>query len=302
MSPLPYDLDPELYYFPRRAAADVLTPNDTQKVTLIVAACYVVAIAICMVSDSPSHDQSTTTTLPYLEELLYPFKLLTVGMHEMSHAIAGVLTCASVEQITLDPHEGGSTRMRGGIPAITLPAGYLGSSFIGACLIACGFDTDASKVACLVLAFFWILTLWWARRSWIAFATIALMAALVIICWLVAHSVALRFLVLFIGVMSCFYAIWDIVDDTLARKVNTSDASEYANIIGCCGSRFWGEVDELFNCDPTLSSQAFTSPGAFWLIIACCFFVAGILVGIAAFKDDWHTQAEKADNFLGGTP
>jgi hypothetical protein len=72
------------------------------------------------------------------------------------------------------------------------------------------------------------------------------------ICWLVADSVALRFLVLFIGTMSCFYSIWDIIDvsehlgdanhqDTLQRKVNTSDASEYAAIIGCCGSRFWGE-------------------------------------------------------------
>lgn len=30
-------------------------------------------------------------------------------------------------------------------------------------------------------------------------------------------------------------------------------------------------------------------------------FAAGILVGIAAFKDDWSTQASKADNFLGGT-
>ncbi len=68
----------------------------------------------------------------------------------------GVLTCATVESISLDPDEGGSTRMRGGVPAVsgyelerltgadvpyavqlTLPAGYLGSSFIGAALIAC---------------------------------------------------------------------------------------------------------------------------------------------------------------------
>ncbi|ORY23422.1 peptidase M50B-like-domain-containing protein [Naematelia encephala] len=202
-------------------------------------------------------------------------------MHELCHALAGVLTCAHVESITLDPEQGGSTRMRGGIPAITLPAGYLGSSLIGAGLIACGFDTDASKVATLVLAFFWILTLWWARRSWVAYVTIAIMAGLVIVCWLVAHSVALRFLILFIGVMSCFYAIWDIVDDTLSRKVNTSDASEYARIVGCCGSRFWG---------------------AFWLVQASIFFAASLLVGIAAFKDDWGTQASKADNFLGGSP
>lgn len=29
-----------------------------------------------------------------------------------------VLTCARVESIQLDPYEGGSTRMRGGIPAV----------------------------------------------------------------------------------------------------------------------------------------------------------------------------------------
>jgi hypothetical protein len=55
--------------------------------------------------------------------------------------------------------------MSGGIPWLTLPAGYLGSGLIGAALIACGFDTNASKVASLVLAVFFIFTLWWARRN-----------------------------------------------------------------------------------------------------------------------------------------
>lgn len=61
--------------------------------------------------------------------------------------------------------QGGATRMSGGVPWLTLPAGYLGSSFIGAALIACGFDTNASKIACLVLAAFFLFTLWWARRE-----------------------------------------------------------------------------------------------------------------------------------------
>jgi uncharacterized membrane protein YphA (DoxX/SURF4 family) len=57
--------------------------------------------------------------------------------------------------------------MSGGVPWVTLPAGYLGSSFIGACLITCGFDTDASKVASIVLAVFFLFTLWWAKRNWL---------------------------------------------------------------------------------------------------------------------------------------
>jgi hypothetical protein len=57
--------------------------------------------------------------------------------------------------------------MSGGIQCLTLPAGYLGSSFIGACLIACGFDTNASKVASIILAVFFLITLWWARRNWL---------------------------------------------------------------------------------------------------------------------------------------
>lgn len=109
-----------------------------------------------------------------------PFTVL-----QMSHAFAGVLTCAHIHSIELDREfmfatnclssqcaqivadEGGATRMSGGVPWITLPAGYLGSSFIGACLIACGFDTDASKVASLVLAVFFLFTLWWARKNWL---------------------------------------------------------------------------------------------------------------------------------------
>jgi hypothetical protein len=57
--------------------------------------------------------------------------------------------------------------MSGGINYLTLPAGYLGSSFIGACLITCGFDTNASKVATIVLAVFFLFTLWWARKNWL---------------------------------------------------------------------------------------------------------------------------------------
>ena len=84
--------------------------------------------------------------VPYLKLIIYPFKLLTVAFHEFSHAIVGLITGAKIVSVKLDPNEGGATVMKGGISYLSLPAGYLGSSFIGAAMIACAFDIRASKV------------------------------------------------------------------------------------------------------------------------------------------------------------
>ncbi|EJF62704.1 hypothetical protein DICSQDRAFT_154520 [Dichomitus squalens LYAD-421 SS1] len=247
-----------------RDAKDSLTPNSTQRTTLIVAGVYIVVIFILW-------------HMPYLSVIIYPFKLLTVGFHEMSHALAGILTCAHIHSIELDPDEGGATRMSGGIPWITLPAGYLGSSFIGAALIACGFDTNASKVASLAMAAFFLCTLWWARKSWLPWLLILGMSGLIVLFWFVAGGVALRYFVLFVGVMSDMYVLWDVVDDTIARKVNGSDASSFAQICGCCPSQVWGVI---------------------WLIQAFAFFAAGIIIGLVAFKESASQQAEDSKHFL----
>ncbi|CAG8650723.1 3990_t:CDS:2 [Acaulospora colombiana] len=176
---MPY-LDHQEYdwHLHKRAVADRFTPNETQRVTLIVGASYIVAIAILW-------------HIPYLNLVLYPFKLLTVALHE------------------------GATRMSGGIPLITLPAGYLGSSFMGACMIACGFNTNASKIATLVMAAVFILALFWSRRNVLSWVLILSFAGIIIAFWFIKESIALRFLVLFIGVMSCMY------DVTVAYNIGT---------------------------------------------------------------------------------
>ena len=100
-----------------------------------------------------------------------------------------------MKSISLDPREGGVTHMQGGISAITLPAGYLGSSLIGALLIMCGFDIVASKVASIVLGVCFLLTLWWARKDWLTIGTIIAAIGLLIACWFIKHSEPLRFVV-----------------------------------------------------------------------------------------------------------
>jgi hypothetical protein len=127
--------------------------------------------------------------------------MLTIAFHEFGHAITAMCTGGHVKSISLDPREGGVTHMTGGITAITLPAGYLGSSLIGALLIFCGFDIVASKIASIVLGVCFLLTLWWARRDWLTIGTILAAVGLLIACWFIAHAEALRFVV----VSSCHH-------------------------------------------------------------------------------------------------
>lgn len=121
--------------------------------------------------------------------------MLVIAFHEFGHAFAAVLTGGRVKSISLDPREGGVTHMLGGRQAITLPAGYLGSSLIGALLTFCGFNIVASKVASIVLGVCFLLTLWWARRDWLTIITVLLAVGLLVACWFIAHAEPLRFVV-----------------------------------------------------------------------------------------------------------
>jgi hypothetical protein len=222
--------------------------------------------------------------------------MLVIAFHEFGHAIMCVFTGGRVKAISLDPREGGVTHMLGGKSAITLPAGYLGSSLIGALLTFCGFDIVASKVASIVLGVCFLLTLWWARRDWLTIITVLLAVGLLVACWFIAHAEPLRFVVvrattrrssrllilsltptqLFIGVMSSLYSVWDICDDLILRKVNESDASVFAQRYGG-SSQCWGVT---------------------WSIISLLFMIAGIIAGIAAFPESWSQQESDSENFI----
>jgi len=130
--------------------------------------------------------------------------MLVIAFHEFGHAITCVLTGGHVKSISLDPREGGVTHMQGGKNAVTLPAGYLGSSLIGALLIFCGFNIVASKVASIVVGVCFLLTLWWGRRDWLTIMTVLLAVGLVVGCWFIAQAEALRYVI--VSLLSNFVA------------------------------------------------------------------------------------------------
>lgn len=76
--------------------------------------------------------------------------------------------------------------------------------------------------------------------------------------------------------MSALYSAWDICDDLILRKVNTSDASVFAQ-------RYGG------------SSQCW---GVLWVIVSLLFMALSMVAGIAAFPQNATQQKDDSKDFI----
>ncbi|KAK3440466.1 hypothetical protein EUGRSUZ_B00733 [Eucalyptus grandis] len=156
--------------------------------------------------------------------LLKPFKLVTVFLHEASHAIACKLTCGHVEGIQVHVDEGGSTQTRGGIYWFILPAG---SRIAAGCLL----------VALVIVLF--VAKNWTLRGLCIGFIVF------LGVVWLLQETTkvrGLRYVIMFIGVMNSLFSVYDIYDDLISRRVHTSDAEKFAEVCPCCNGAGWGVI------------------------------------------------------------
>lgn len=177
--------------------------------------------------------------------LLTPFKLITVFLHEASHAIACKLTCGEVEGIQVHANEGGMTQTRGGLYWLILPAGYLGSSFWGMALILASTNLLASRIAagCLILA---LLIVLFIAKNWTLRGLCIGFIVFIAIIWILQELTKvriLRYVILFIGVMNSLFSVYDIYDDLISRRVHSSDAEKFAELCPCpCNGAAWGVI------------------------------------------------------------
>ncbi|KAI9336562.1 peptidase M50B-like-domain-containing protein [Obelidium mucronatum] len=206
--------------------------------------------------------------MPVLKHLLWPFKVFTVALHEFGHASVACCTGGRVHSITVDPDEGGLTKFSGGNVYLSLPAGYLSSSFFGALMIFCGFNLLASKVAGVFVGLCMLATLIWAKNWLTRGITVIFIGLIAFLWWLpVNGGVGLRYFILFLGCMSTLYSLWDICEDLVFRKVNESDASQFARLCcrGAIGARVWGAI---------------------WFLISLLFLTIAVVAALYTWKDD----------------
>ena len=170
--------------------------------------------------------------------VVYPLKIFVVLLHEMSHALAIWATGGQVESITLNPMQGGVTYGRGGIPLITLSAGYLGSLALGALVGAQTKRIPSRVLTGLVGGVVLALTLLFIRNGFgIAFGL--LFGAALVVGSRKLNVMWNQGILVVLGLTSVLYAILDIKSDILDRPELRSDAAMLAEMTGV-QTELWG--------------------------------------------------------------
>lgn len=190
-----------------------------------------------------NHWQLLTLTLViallWNTHVLLPMRILTVFLHELSHALAAIFTGGEVLNLTISPNQGGLVTARGGSPFWIASAGYLGSLLIGAVLFVLALRTHWDRA---ILAGFGVITLLVAAvfvRDLFAFSfTLATGVAMLLssrYLSLEVNDMILRT----VGVSSMIYVPLDIFDDTIRRAHLRSDARILAEHVGG-STMLWG--------------------------------------------------------------
>lgn len=165
--------------------------------------------------------------------VVYPLKIFVVLLHEVSHAVALVLTGGQVESITLNPMQGGATYGRGGVALVTLSAGYLGSLGLGALLVLGAQSRKLSSrlLLGLVGGLVLVLTVFYIRNGF-GFVFGLLFGTALVLGSRQLPLVWSRGILVVLGITSVLYAILDIKSDILDRPHLQSDAAMLAELTG----------------------------------------------------------------------
>lgn len=156
--------------------------------------------------------------------LLYPLRMCAVFFHETSHALVDTLTGGHVDSITLDPREGGATRVIGGNQFLSLNAGYIGNCLLGAVILLTGLarrgtSTVAGILGCAIL----VVCMVWVRNGTGLLVGIGFGAALLGLAALRRPSLTGP-LLQGLGLFAIIYGICDIQSDVFSRPGEMSDA------------------------------------------------------------------------------
>ncbi|MDX8354271.1 M50 family metallopeptidase [Cognatiyoonia sp. IB215182] len=171
--------------------------------------------------------------------VVVPLKILIVFFHELSHAVATILTGGEVISLSVSADQGGVVWSRGGNRFLTLTAGYLGSLLIGVGLLVAATRSKADRAIMAGCGAMMLVVAGLYIRDFFALSfAISIGVAMLLMARFLDHAandLALRVM----GLTSMIYVPYDIFSDTIARSNLRSDARMLAEEFGGT-TMMWG--------------------------------------------------------------
>lgn len=146
--------------------------------------------------------------------LLFPFRIFTTAAHEVSHAVAAILTGNGVNQIELYWNGGGVTYITGVTTTfeaiIVYSAGYLGSVIFGGVLLLLAKRSATRRrtligitIALIVVSVFYI-------RDFQSILLVAIVAGLAGLAAYKGPNLIVQFTIYVLALLSCLYSLMDL--------------------------------------------------------------------------------------------
>lgn len=159
--------------------------------------------------------------------LLYPFAIISTVFHEFGHATVAWLTGGTMGSIQIEWTEAGATRFSGGWPCLILPAGYIGSTAVGALLVFLAFGRRTARWTTIGVMAILAITLLYAHDLFTLISAVFLLVLLGGAWWYKDGAFARHFIII-LGVCASLNALTSIINTTVFHTIKGSDAYEFS--------------------------------------------------------------------------
>jgi len=163
--------------------------------------------------------------------LVYPLKIFTVFLHELSHGLAAVVSGGRIVSIELTADQGGLATTAGGWPLLIASAGYLGSMLFGGLILLAASRTRADRMLSLFMGLVAAAITVLLVRNLFGFAFGLAFAGAMAAMGRWGGAALNDFVLRLLGLTSVLYAIIDIYSDLIVRSLPGSDAAAMSRLL-----------------------------------------------------------------------
>jgi len=168
--------------------------------------------------------------------VIYPIKLFVVMLHELSHAIMGIVTGGKITAMSVGLDLSGKCQIQGGNQIAIASVGYLGSLLWGIVIFISPNNLKSGKWILISFAIMILSISIYTSYSNLTFVFLSLVTSIIILLFALFLRINIvSLLVRGIGLISCVYVLFDMKEDLFSRNDVITDVTILSSLTGIPG-------------------------------------------------------------------